>query len=74
MANYLDTSAPTLARTLQQNGYAAGHFGKWHLGGGRDLGDVPFPKDYGYHQSVVSFVGIGTRILFPGDGLSKQSA
>jgi arylsulfatase A-like enzyme len=33
IANWLDPNAPTLARMLQQSGYATGHFGKWHLGG-----------------------------------------
>ncbi len=74
MANYLNPEAPTLAKTLKQAGYATGHFGKWHMGGGRDLGEVPFPTEYGFDQSLVSFEGIGNRILFPNDKLSKQSA
>lgn len=74
MAHYLDPSAPFFARTLKQNGYATGHFGKWHMGGGRDLGDVPYPTDYGYDKSVVSFEGIGDRVLFPNDNLCSQSA
>ena len=41
MANYLDTSVNTLASTLRDNGYATGHFGKWHMGGGRDIGNSP---------------------------------
>ncbi|MBI5770356.1 MAG: sulfatase [Verrucomicrobia bacterium] len=28
----LDTSYPTLAKTLRAQGYRTGHFGKWHLG------------------------------------------
>jgi arylsulfatase A-like enzyme len=74
MANYLDPDAPTLARTLRANGYSTGHFGKWHMGGGRDLGDVPLPTRYGYDRSLVSFEGTGDRVLFPGDDLSRQSA
>ncbi|MFC2112331.1 sulfatase [Bacteroidota bacterium] len=74
MADFLDPTAPTLARTLQQNGYATGHFGKWHLGGGRDLGDVPHPTEYGFDKSLVSFEGIGNRVLFPNDGFCEQSA
>ena len=74
MADYLDPSAPTFARTLQQNGYATGHFGKWHMGGGRDLGDVPHPRKYGFDKSLVCFEGIGDRVLFPHDNLCKQSA
>ncbi|MCG8697675.1 MAG: sulfatase-like hydrolase/transferase, partial [Bacteroidales bacterium] len=30
--NWLDPSAPMLARILQDSGYATGHFGKWHMG------------------------------------------
>ena len=33
MAQWLDPGAPVLARELQKNGYATGHFGKWHMGG-----------------------------------------
>ena len=74
MANYLDPSAPFYARVLKENGYATGHFGKWHMGGGRDLGDVPHPTEYGFDKSLVSFEGIGDRVLFPGRGLCEQSA
>ncbi len=41
MAQWLDPAAPTLARALKQAGYATGHFGKWHMGGQRDVGDAP---------------------------------
>lgn len=37
IANWLDPSAPTLARSLHNAGYATGHFGKWHMGGQRDV-------------------------------------
>lgn len=74
MAHFLNPEVPFLARTLNQNGYATGHFGKWHMGGGRDLGDVPHPTEYGFEKSVVSFEGIGDRVLFPDDNLCKQSA
>lgn len=74
MADYLDPQVQTLARTLHQNNYKTGHFGKWHMGGGRDLGNVPFPTEYGFDKSLVSFEGIGDRILFPGDDLCEQSS
>ncbi|MCA9239915.1 MAG: sulfatase-like hydrolase/transferase, partial [Planctomycetales bacterium] len=32
LAQWLDPSAPVLARQLQRAGYATGHFGKWHMG------------------------------------------
>ncbi|MCW0484244.1 sulfatase family protein [Gaoshiqia sediminis] len=74
MADYLDPQVQTLARTLQRKQYRTGHFGKWHMGGGRDLGNVPYPTEYGFDKSLVSFEGIGDRVLFPGDGLSQESA
>ena len=74
MADYLDPKAPTLARTLKQAGYATAHFGKWHMGGGRDVDDAPLPQEYGFDESLVSFEGLGDRILIKNDGLSKASA
>lgn len=63
MAHWLDPKAPTLARTLQQAGYATGHFGKWHMGGQRDVGEAPLIKDYGFDESLTQFEGLGDRIL-----------
>ncbi|HPZ84689.1 MAG TPA: sulfatase-like hydrolase/transferase, partial [Thermogutta sp.] len=40
VANWLDPAAPLLTRILQAHGYATGHFGKWHLGGQRDVDDA----------------------------------
>ena len=31
-ASRLDTALPTLGKLIKANGYATGHFGKWHLG------------------------------------------
>jgi len=73
MADYLNPKAPTLARTLKQAGYATAHFGKWHMGGGRDVDDAPLPQEYGFDESLVSFEGLGDRILIKNDGLSKAS-
>jgi arylsulfatase A-like enzyme len=66
MPDYLDPKAPSIARTFQQAGYATGHFGKWHMGGGRDVGDAPLPTEYGFDQSLTSFEGLGDRVLPPG--------
>jgi arylsulfatase A-like enzyme len=75
MRDWLDPSAPCIARSFQQAGYATGHFGKWHMGGGRDVGEAPLPQAYGFDESVTSFEGLGDRILGQEDGdLSKQSA
>jgi arylsulfatase A-like enzyme len=50
MADYLDAKAPTIARTLKSAGYATGHFGKWHMGGGRDVVSPPGIKEYGFDE------------------------
>ncbi len=74
MPDWLDPKAPTTARLLKQAGYATAHFGKWHIGGGRDVGDAPLPADYGFDESLVSFEGLGDRVLYAKKGLSGQSA
>src|SRR5210317_2071501 len=48
MENWLDPKAPMLARRLQSMGYATGHFGKWHMGGQRDVTDAPPITAYGF--------------------------
>ncbi|MBM3334491.1 sulfatase-like hydrolase/transferase, partial [Candidatus Sumerlaeota bacterium] len=52
--DWLDPKAPSLARTLKTAGYATAHFGKWHMGGGRDVKDAPLPSAYGFDESLVS--------------------
>jgi arylsulfatase A-like enzyme len=74
MPDYLPANVPTLAKMLKHNGYATAHFGKWHLGGGRDVGDAPLPTDYGFDRSFTSFEGLGDRTLHLDDGLNKASA
>ena len=61
-ADWLDPKAPTLARTLHDAGYATAHFGKWHMGGGRDVQDAPWPREYGYDEHHVNVEGCGPRI------------
>ena len=63
MAQWLDPSAPFLARFLQQDGYATGHFGKWHMGGQRDVTDAPTIVKYGFEQSLTNFEGMGPKLL-----------
>ncbi len=63
MAQWLDPAAPTLARLLHQAGYATGHFGKWHMGGQRDVGEAPLITEYGFDKSLTQFEGLGDRIL-----------
>ncbi|TWT99315.1 Arylsulfatase [Botrimarina colliarenosi] len=63
VADWLRPKAPSLARTLKQGGYATGHFGKWHLGGQRDVGDAPLIRRYGFDESLTNFEGLGARLL-----------
>lgn len=63
MAQWLDPAAPSLARILKQGGYTAGHFGKWHMGGQRDVGDAPLISEYGFDESLTNFEGLGPRLL-----------
>ncbi|MCG2590093.1 sulfatase-like hydrolase/transferase [Rhodohalobacter sulfatireducens] len=75
IANYLDPKAPSIARAMQEAGYATAHFGKWHMGGGRDVDDAPIPTEYGFDQSLVSFEGLGDRLLRnDGHDLSEANA
>lgn len=46
--DFLSDQAPSMARAFKQNGYATGHFGKWHMGGGRDVDNAPSIKNYGF--------------------------
>ena len=75
-AQWLDLQAPTLARTLKDAGYATGHFGKWHLGGQRDVDDAPAIAAYGYDASLTNFEGMGPKLLpltlKPGDKEPKK--
>ena len=63
MAQWLDPKAPMLARFLQSSGYTTGHFGKWHMGGQRDVKDAPTITEYGFDQSLTNFEGIGPKLL-----------
>ena len=63
MAQWLDPNAPILARELQRAGYATGHFGKWHMGGQRDVDNAPVISDYGFDRSLTNFEGMGPKLL-----------
>lgn len=73
MAQWLDPAAPMLARELQHAGYATGHFGKWHMGGQRDVGNAPLISAYGFHQSLTNFEGLGPRVLPLKDAFDGKS-
>ena len=55
MADYLDPSAPTLPKVMKNAGYKTGHFGKWHLGGGRDVRNAPPFVAYGYDEYCSTY-------------------
>lgn len=63
MAQWLDPAAPMLARRLQKAGYATGHFGKWHMGGQRDVREAPPITAYGFDESLTNFEGTGAKLL-----------
>lgn len=63
MAQWLDPAAPLLARELQKQGYATGHFGKWHMGGQRDVDNAPPISEYGFDRSLTNFEGMGAKLL-----------
>ena len=63
MAQWLDPKAPMLARSLKKAGYATGHFGKWHMGGQRNVADAPPISAYGFDESLTNFEGMGPKLL-----------
>lgn len=70
VAQWLDPKAPSFPKMLHAAGYATGHFGKWHLGGQRDVGDAPLVSEYGFDATLTNFEGLGPRLL----GLGHASA
>jgi arylsulfatase A-like enzyme len=54
-ADWLDPSAPTIAKFFKKAGYATGHFGKWHMGGGRDVKNAPGFEQYGFDEHVSTY-------------------
>ena len=62
-ADWLDPELPNIARLLKGAGYETAHIGKWHLGGGRDIADAPWPTAYGFDHSFTTFEGLGPRVL-----------
>jgi len=63
VANWLDPKAAALPGILQRHGYATGHFGKWHLGGQRDVADAPPISAYGFDETLTNFEGMGAKLL-----------
>jgi uncharacterized sulfatase len=63
MPNWLDPDVWTVADGLKGAGYATGHFGKWHMGGQRDVSEAPLISEYGFDKSLTNFEGLGDRVL-----------
>ncbi len=63
VADWLDPTAPMLARILHDAGYATAHCGKWHMGGQRDVNDAPIISTYGFDTSLTNFEGMGAKLL-----------
>lgn len=54
-ADFLAPSAPSMARQLKAAGYATAHFGKWHMGGGRDVDNAPGINQYGFDAYASTY-------------------
>lgn len=78
-ADFLDAKAPSIARTLKEAGYATAHFGKWHVGGGRDVTNAPPFASYGFDEHAGTYespepdpVITATNWIFsPGDKVKR---
>lgn len=53
--DFLNPEAPTMAKVFKENGYATGHFGKWHMGGGRDVHNAPSIHSYGFDEYISTY-------------------
>ena len=53
--DFLDPEAPSMARIFKDAGYVTGHFGKWHMGGGRDVDDAPAFRNYGFDTHISTY-------------------
>jgi N-acetylgalactosamine-6-sulfatase len=65
--NYLDYTLPTVMKSLKNNGYKIGHFGKWHLGVTED-GQTPYIEKYGIDEYSSCLTGdnrweISTQVI-----------
>ncbi|CAG5067604.1 N-acetylgalactosamine-6-O-sulfatase [Dyadobacter sp. CECT 9623] len=53
--DFLTPEAPSMGRFFKNAGYATGHFGKWHMGGGRDVTDAPKFDQYGFDEHASTY-------------------
>ncbi|PWJ37997.1 sulfatase-like hydrolase/transferase [Sediminitomix flava] len=54
-SDYLDASAPSMAKILKSAGYQTAHIGKWHMGGGRDVHSAPSITAYGFDEVCSTY-------------------
>lgn len=77
-SDYLVTEAPNMAKTLKKAGYTTAHFGKWHMGGGRDV-KAPTLDQYGFDDFISTWespnpdplLTSGNWIWKPGDSIKR---
>jgi arylsulfatase A-like enzyme len=74
MADYLPAEAPSLARQLQVAGYKTGHFGKWHVGGGKGIDDAPMPEEFGFDKALTDKYSMGDKLCMVGEHYDSVSA
>jgi arylsulfatase A-like enzyme len=72
MPNFLDPGVPMLTKPLKTAGYAAGHFGKWHMGGAQDK-STHLPSEYGIDVSGATH-SIGTKVFRKGVDTGAHSS
>ena len=53
--DFLPAEYMTIADVFKKSGYRTGHFGKWHLGGGRDVDNAPGIKEYGFDEYLSTY-------------------
>jgi arylsulfatase A-like enzyme len=54
-ADFLSTNAPSISRFFKGSGYVTGHFGKWHMGGGRNVTNAPKFREYGIDEYASTY-------------------
>ena len=75
--DFLTDRAPSMARALKNSGYATGHFGKWHMGGGRDVKNAQSILNYGFDEYVSTWespdplITSGNWIWQPTDSIKR---
>jgi arylsulfatase A-like enzyme len=53
--DFMDPKFAHLPKAFHDAGYATAHYGKWHLGGGRDVDNAPRITQYGYDEYISTW-------------------